>query len=272
MYKVIFHGVRGSYPVPGKDTLKYGGNTPCIQLLINDKNIVLDAGTGISKLGQELQGRQEKVQIQLFLSHTHWDHIQGFPFFQPAYQKNNWINIYGLQGIKETIEGQMKYPYFPIDFNELKSCISFTEIEPREQLEIDDIIIKTINGQHDGDSLLYRIEANAKSCSYIVDYEHLPELDERVTNFVQDTDLLIYDSLFTEEEYQGLNGTEAKKGWGHSYWQQGVKLANRANVKKLILFHHAPTRTDKELIRIEGKAREIFPVCSAAREGMIIKL
>lgn len=278
LFQLTFYGVRGSCPVPGKETITYGGNTPCLHLSIEGKDLILDAGTGISALGSILKkkGIKKAADIHLFLSHFHWDHIQGFPFFEPAYFPANIINIYGYKGIADVMQHQMSNPFFPVNLKEMKAEINFIELEKLDCIKLNNISIFTYPGNHSRESLIYRIEYRGRSCCYLTDHEHftgnLKDRNKEISDFIQETDLLIYDAHFTEEEYRGLNGEIPKKTWGHSTWQEGIQLAIGAGVKKLCLFHHAPFRKDEDIRKIETEARQLFENTTAAREGMVISL
>jgi len=279
-FKVIFWGVRGSRPVPGKDTIKFGGNTSCVELILGKKILILDAGTGICNLGDYLQQKYKNktIEADIFISHTHWDHIQGFPFFQPAWKKNNIFNLYGRSNhtktdIKNLLERQMEPSFFPVSFSEMRAEIKFHYFKKDKIIRPGkDITVKSLyNPHHSETSHLLRIEYDGHSCCYITDFEHSPQFENQLINFIKYTDLLIYDANFTDDEYEGKGNEPALKGWGHSTWQQGIKYARAAGVKKLIFFHHATHRKDDELARIEKKASTDYN-CAAAREGMVISL
>lgn len=274
---VTFWGVRGSRPVPGPLTLKYGGNTPCVQVQIGKRLFILDAGTGICNLGQHLMQGKDKIKGEIFITHTHWDHIQGFPYFTPAFIKGNHFVLYGQnkanQSFANLMRGQMQYPYFPVALEQMGADIEFREVKSGEEIDLGDgIKVKTMRNNHPGDSISYRLENERAACCYVTDTEHYVSVDANLLNFIKDADLVIYDANFTDEEYVGENGFNSKIGWGHSTWREGVKLALRARVRTLVLFHHATHRRDEDLAKIERQAQEIFPGCIAAREGMAISL
>jgi len=273
--KIKFWGVRGSCPTPGADTVKYGGNTPCVQISTADKNIIIDAGTGICKLGDELERESQgrPLTLDIFFTHLHWDHIQGFPFFSPIYHKKNVINIYASSAARKYLKTLMSEPYFPVHCEELKSEINFIELQDIDTVNFPEsgININTIPGHHFEQTRIYRVEYRGKSCTYLSDYEHFSD-DQDIVKFIKNSDLLIYDSHFTDEEYMGSNGNYKRMGWGHSTWQEGIKMAEKSMIDKLLLFHHAPERTDEELDKIQEKARGKFPNVRIAREGMVIEL
>ncbi len=270
--KITFWGVRGSRPVPGKETVVYGGNTPCVTVKAGETLIILDAGTGICNLGNSLAETRKKVKAHIFITHTHWDHIQGFPFFTPAYLPDNEFYLYGQGKLDHTfsnlMRGQMIFPHFPVQIDKMKADIRLTEISTGERLEIEEnLFISTIHNNHPGGCLSYRIDYGDKSCCYLTDTEHYSCIDAYLHELAAGADAIIYDSNFTDAEYEGTNEYNSKIGWGHSTWQEGIKLARAAGVSQLIFFHHATHRTDNELFQIEKEAKTIFKNCQAAAEG-----
>ncbi|MGE5416008.1 MAG: MBL fold metallo-hydrolase [Acidobacteriota bacterium] len=277
MFVVTFWGVRGSRPVPGPDTLIYGGNTPCIQVQVAERLCIIDAGTGICNLGQELIKSGEPVKGDIFITHTHWDHIQGFPFFAPAFIPANHFVLYGQGKMNNTfanlMRGQMEHPHFPVTIDQMDAQIEFKEIDAGDELDLGEgIIIQTIHNNHPNGCLSYRINYNGRSCCCIFDTEHYSVVDPNLKRFAQNADVIIYDCNFTDEEYEGKDGAASKVGYGHSTWQQGIKLVKACNAKKLVLFHHSMYRTDKEMAKIEAQARKAYPDSIAAREGMSIEI
>jgi phosphoribosyl 1,2-cyclic phosphodiesterase len=278
LFKIKFWGVRGSRPVPGKDTLIFGGNTSCVSVEIDGTLLILDAGTGICNLATELEKSKNKIQTHMFITHTHWDHIQGFPFFTPAFTKGNEITLYGQNKLNNTffnlMKGQMAYEHFPVQLEEMAAQIDFKEVKKRDKLRINEnIVVRTETNHHPGGSISYRIEYKGKrSCCYITDNEHGSCVDNDLKAFVKGADVVIYDANFTDSEYYGEDGQFPRIGWGHSTWQEGIKLMEASDAKDLILFHHAIYRTDKELYRIEQEAKKRYGRCAAAAEGMAIEL
>jgi len=269
---VKFWGVRGSLPVPGASTVQYGGNTPCVELRINNRLIILDAGTGLHPFGKQLASPDHNLQADIFITHTHWDHIQGIPFFTPFYQAGNRFNIYGPDqaesSLAETIAHQLKPAYFPVSLSQMQAEILFHSLTAEQELELTpSITVKTMPNHHPGGGLSYRFDSAGLSCCYLTDMEYTPANLAVIKNFIQDASLLIFDSTFTDEEYQNQY-----TGYGHSTWQEGIRLARAANVKELVLFHHASFRTDAELNLIKSEAQKLFPPTQVAREGMVINL
>lgn len=270
---ITFYGVRGSLPTPGRDIVEFGGNTSCVEILLGSKIVILDAGSGIRFLGDNLIKRYGKLSADILISHTHWDHIQGFPFFQPAFYEGNSFRIYG-PGKKDACFGaimknQMHAHYFPIQLEYMKADLKFIQVEDKQRFQLDkDIIITTAATQHPGGCLSYRIEYKGFIICYITDTEGIDGLLSQA----KEADIIIYDSNYTEEEYEGSKGGVSRKGWGHSTWLEGVKLCRAAHAKKLALFHHDIRHTDSDMKLIEKAAKEVYPNTIAAREGMTIYL
>jgi phosphoribosyl 1,2-cyclic phosphodiesterase len=267
-FVVKFWGVRGSCPTPGKETVIFGGNTPCVEIQIGDKILIMDAGTGIRGLGLDFQQNDKKLNIDIFITHTHWDHIQGLPFFKPLYEADNTVTIYGYQDIDKLITTQFQKKFFPVQFNELKSKVEFRTLESNSFIDLNDKIrVNTMFTNHFGKNLAYKIESANKVLCYLGDLEHTKKLSSALINFVKGADLIIYDAKYTDQEY-----FDSKSERGHSTWQEGVKLAQAAGADKLILFHHSPLRSDKELERIENLAQAAYNKAAVAKEGMVINL
>lgn len=269
---VRFWGVRGSFPTLENNKMRFGGNTSCVEMNIDNKILIFDGGTGIQRLGKNLQNKN--IRADIFITHLHWDHIQGLPFFNPFFNSENIFNIYGQDKnnitFEEAIKGIMKYPYSPITWDDFSAKTNFISIKENSKINIgNNIIVKTIETDHPDGCIAYKVEYKNISCCYITDLEHTEKVDNKIKNFVKDSNLLIYDSNYTEEEYLGLNNN-SKIGWGHSTWEKGVKLANEANIKELILFHHNPERSDDELYLIENMAKKKFKNTQAAHESLKI--
>jgi phosphoribosyl 1,2-cyclic phosphodiesterase len=295
--KVRFWGTRGSIPTPGKETVRYGGNTPCLEVRLQNKDLVIfDAGTGIRGLGDELLARGESVKAYLAISHPHWDHIQGFPFFKPAFISGNEFTIIGPQSKQFTLRGMisdlMNQVYFPIQLNEMKAKISFRPIK-EETIQVFGASLTARYVNHPSLAVGYRLEANGKSLVYISDNEPFDrevarsvknieknvidkysevkgDPNQRIFDFARGADLLIHDTTYTPEEY--VNHV----GWGHSHYLFSLKVAREAEVKKLVLFHHNHTHDDNKIdemldrCRSEIKTRNHKFDCVAAAEGMTL--
>lgn len=271
--KIKYYGVRGSIPVPGPDTVSYGGNTPCIAVWNGGDLLILDGGTGLRVLGDDLMGTpfgRGKGQGTFLFSHLHWDHIQGFPFFKPAYIAGNSFKLYGPSHIDVTLEDAMRqqqqYQNFPFLIEDMPADITFTELTEGQILELNGMAITNHRLNHPGGVFAYRISSEGKSVVYATDTEHYAALDPRLLELADQADVLIYDATYTSEEYRD------HVSWGHSTWEEGVKIAKAAGVKALHLFHHDPSHTDKIIDAIVKKARGQFRKTFAAREGWEISI
>ena len=257
--------------MPGPETVIYGGNTPCVEVRIGKRLIILDAGTGITNLGSRLMQEPGPVCGDIFITHVHWDHIQGFPFFQPAFHIGNSFCLYGEKrryiSFAGLIKRTMRHPHFPVPLEKLGAALHFTEIEPGDMLELGDgITVRTIANNHPDGGISYRIQYGNKSCCYVTDYEHGPEKAQALLELCAGTDLLIYDACFTAAEYPGY------QGWGHSTWEEGLALLEATGAGRLILFHHKPERSDEEMAVLETNITGQYTMARAAREGMVISL
>jgi len=271
---VRFWGVRGSIASPGEHTAAVGGNTSCVEVRCGDTLLVLDAGTGIRKLGEALVG-QGAVEMTLLLSHLHWDHIQGLPFFLPAYLPTTRLAVVGAgsaeMSLEEALGHQMRAPVFPVRLAQLSAEIGYRHLRPGETIHVGPAAVRAASLNHPGGVLAYRIEHEGRSVVYATDTEHYACVDPALRELARDADVLIYDAQYTPDEYRGASG-RSKVGWGHSTWQAGCEAARAAGVGKLVLFHHDPQRTDAGVEAIEGLARERFAPTVAAREGMVLTL
>ncbi len=275
--KVRFWGVHGSLPRPGPKTIKFGGNTSCVEARCNDHLIIFDAGSGIRELGENLVKRGKasaELVAHIFFSHYHWDHIQGFPFFDPAFIKGNTIHLYGLcnheSDIQHAMESQMSRPCFPVRLEELRANIEFHTMESGSRVRIGEAYVTAKELPHPGGSLGYRVECGGKSLVYASDTEYEESLDHEVLSLAKSADLLIHDCMFTPEQYSGESDGISKHDWGHSTWESPVRLALAANVGRLVLFHHG--NEDSVVQEIEATARKLFPKTMAAYEGLEIEL
>jgi phosphoribosyl 1,2-cyclic phosphodiesterase len=294
---IQFWGVRGSIPSPGPDTAQFGGNTACVEVRCEGEPlIILDAGTGIRKLGMEIMKDPSVQDIFLFLSHTHWDHIQGMPFFIPLFSPKYSIKMYGpahySKNLQEILSLQMEYTYFPVRVEELAADISFNDITECQMNIGAGITIKTKFVNHPVVCLSYRIECGGKSFTYLTDHEPYRNLfleaaeanreegaqvaqeqNAALIDFIAGSDLLCVDAQYTPEEYR------SRVGWGHSSVDDSYMLAREAHVKEMVIFHHDPDRSDADLQKILmglqdrswSPLSEAIPV-RLAREGQIITL
>lgn len=293
---IKFWGVRGSIPTPGKDTVIFGGNTTCIEIITESKErIIFDAGTGIRVFGLELMKAefgQGKGMAHIFFTHSHWDHIQGFPFFAPAYvgrkdmQGNriadccNEFNLYGAADVGDrleaTLRGQMDNYYFPVDLSYLSSSINFKTLKDN-QVTIGNTKISALKLVHPNGVLGYRIEDGKSSIALATDCEHPSDgtIDPNLLKLARNVDVLIYDGQYTPEEYAphkfNLPGP-GKQGFGHSTAEEGVRAAKTAGAKQLVITHHEPTHDDEFLLKMEEKTQRLFASTVFGREGMTIEL
>jgi phosphoribosyl 1,2-cyclic phosphodiesterase len=273
MFRAVFWGVRGSIPVPGQSTVEVGGNTSCMQVQCGATTLIFDAGTGLRGLGDQLVEKMP-VTVHMFFSHVHWDHIQGFPFFKPAFLPGNTIHMYGGKHLTSRVEnalvGQMEGPSFPVRLTELSSNLVFHDVEECGPVEPEPgIRVRHARGHHPGGVYAYRVEYNGKALIYATDTEHGSDADARLLELSRGADVLVYDSMYTPEEYEGTNG-ESKRGWGHSTFVAGAALAKAAGVKRYVLFHHDPAQDDAQVHEKVRRARELFPASCAATEGLAI--
>ena len=290
---VRFWGTRGSIAVPGPATTTYGGNTSCVEVRVGGDILIFDSGTGIRELGltlmKEFEGRP--LTVHLFISHTHWDHIQGFPFFLPAYGANTTIHLYGPAGegrpLGELLRGQMNPDYFPVALGDLAATIHVHEYKG-SAFEVGQTVVAAAYLNHPGLTLGYRVTRAGKTLVYATDneqyrstLEHLgqraeagrkfgEQLDEQFVSFVSGADLYIGEAQYTDDEYP------PKIGWGHSPLSATVEVALKANVRALALFHHDPMHSDDVVAGMEAEARRLIAGaggavrCFAAREGQTI--
>lgn len=271
-FAVKFWGVRGSIACPSPQHVGFGGNTSCLQVTAGDQQIVLDAGTGIRGLGQEFLAQQVR-SAHLLLTHTHWDHINGFPFFGPAFDPNYRFRIMAGhladQGeVKAVLAGQMARPTFPVPLDAMKGQLTFEDFRAGDRFRIGpNIEVKTAPLNHPSGATGYRIEYGGKAFCYVTDTEHVVgRPDQQVLGLIEGADLVVYDSTYTDAEFP------QRIGWGHSTWQEGVRLCRAANVKRLAIFHHDPDHEDPEMERIEKEAREMWDGAFVSRETMSVEI
>lgn len=293
--RVTFWGVRGSIASPGPETVRYGGNTPCVTLTYGRRTLILDAGSGIRRLGLVMQAeaRGKPLEIDLLVTHTHWDHIQGFPFFVPAYVKGNTVRVHGPRSLSKPLEkvlrGQMDAEYFPVALGDMLSDVSVHDI--REQaLEIGPFRVSHTYMNHPSITLGYRVEAGGRAVTYATDTEPFGRLlgsmgsaatvetrrtlDQRLVDLARDSDLCIADAQYTAAEYK------SRVGWGHSASEDAVELAVHAGAKRLALFSHDPMQDDDSVDTKVEQARALArtllpgapPEVFGAREGQVVRL
>lgn len=275
MLRVRFWGVRGSIPTPGPSTVAIGGNTSCVEMRAGDHILVFDGGTGLRLLGDALAKEMPRT-VHLFFSHVHWDHIQGFPFFTPAFVKGNTIHLYGGANTVGTVEtalaGQMETPNFPVHLRDLPAALTFNDLHEGEVVELaGGVRVRNASGNHPGGVFAYRVEYQGRSVVYATDTEHGAVPDPKLVALCKDADVVIYDTMYTPEEYEGQGGIP-KIGWGHSHFVAGVALMKAAGADRYILFHHDPTQNDDAVREKERRTRELYPRSECAYEGMVLEL
>lgn len=265
-------GVRGSIPTPAPENLGFGGNTTCLEVrLPGDEVLVIDGGTGARKLGLSLleRARGKSLDLNVLMTHFHWDHIQGIPFFAPLYNAANRITFHSTkdpEAVREILEGQMTHPYFPVQFELLAAHRQFNHIAAGP-VQLGSATVRTFPLHHPQGATGYRVEANGAVIVHACDHEHgEPRFDEALLAHAMGADILIFDAQFTPEEYA------TKRGWGHSTWLEATRVAKAAGVKRLLLFHHDPSHTDDQLRAIAEDASKEFSNVEAAREGAVFTL
>jgi phosphoribosyl 1,2-cyclic phosphodiesterase len=260
-----FWGVRGSIACPAAEYVLFGGNTSCIELHAGTHHVVLDAGTGLRELGNRFF-HDDVREASLLLTHTHWDHINGFPFFKPAYAPGRHFRIMaghlGGGKVRDVLAGQMAEPTFPVPIETMRAELSFEDFTAGDTFKIgSDVSVRTCPLNHPNRATGYRIEYQGKSVCYVTDTEHVVgRPDENVLGLIEGTELLVYDCTYTDNEFT------SKIGWGHSTWQEAVRLCRLANVKKLAVFHHDPEHDDTFMTRLEEEAKQSWDGAFVARE------
>jgi len=296
--KIKFWGVRGSYPTPGAGTVKYGGNTACVEICAGERTIILDAGTGIIPLGRELAKRavQEKrpLELMLLFSHLHHDHTQGFPFFMPTYIPNTRLHIFGPGGTPETLKHVLKRNQaaetFPLSLRDMPAAKHIESVRESQIIVWDEENVRVVESglgagpdavvirihksyAHPGGVYVYRITWRGKSVVYATDTEGYVGMDRKLVAFARDADVLIHDAQYSEEHYRGqLAGFPSTQGFGHSTAAMAAEVAAAAETGELVLFHHDSVYSDDLVAAQESTAQKLFPDSRAAYEGFEISL
>ena len=289
--KIRFWGTRGSIPTPGPHTVRYGGNTSCVEVSLGgDYLIIFDAGSGARELGNHLLKTEKRVKGHIFLTHFHWDHIQGLPFFAPAYLPGNQITIYGCENqemkLGKILSDQMESIYFPVPLRRFGAGIQFHPLDEGNYL-IEGFRLKTLYLNHPSNTLGYLINHRSKIIGYLTDNEFISNLTKKpkggfnsrfdeynlkVIEFIKGADIIIIDAQYTKEEYQ------SKRGWGHSHYENVLDIVMAGEVKKCVLFHHDPNHSDDDMDKIVCHCHEIIEQrgikmdCLGAQEGLEIIL
>lgn len=292
--RIKFWGVRGSYPTPGAGTIRYGGNTSCVEISAGGRTIILDAGTGIIPLGRELMQRKRPLELILLFSHLHHDHTQGFPFFIPAYVPNTHLHIFGPGGTPETVKHVLEHNQsaetFPLSLRDMASVKHIESVRESQVIVWDEENVRVVGSAsglsseavvirihksyaHPGGVYIYRISWRGKSVVYATDTEGYVGMDRKLVAFAHDADVLIHDAQYSEEHYRGmLAGFPSTQGYGHSTAIMAAEVAASAETGELVLFHHDPAYTDDWVAAQEAAAKNLFPDSRAAFESMEIAL
>jgi phosphoribosyl 1,2-cyclic phosphodiesterase len=309
--KVRFFGVRGSIATAGDETARYGGNTSCVVVDVGEAPLIFDAGTGLRKVGTELMRNvgPGKVNAHLFLSHLHWDHIQGFPFFTPAFIPGNRLSVWGVRpqdgatfddgdekdhepttvvlhpealavdpraGVKKALADQMRAPNFPVGLEAMRADLRFCDVPHGERIELSPFVsVRHTSVDHPNGCVAWRVDCGSRSVVYATDLELAEgeggEVFDGLVQLARGADLLIFDAMYTPEEYEGKVGM-SRRGWGHSTFEMGARVCERAGVAELALFHHDPAHDDAFLDHLGERAKARFSRSFVAREGLEITL
>jgi phosphoribosyl 1,2-cyclic phosphodiesterase len=271
-FMVRFWGVRGSIACPGPQTMRYGGNTSCIEIRCGGQLFIFDGGSGLRQLGNELMKGGQPREFDLFYTHTHLDHCHGLPFFAPCYDPRNRIRVWAGHlkpdaGIAAILGKMMSAPLFPIPISIFTAKLDFNDFTAGESLT-PHVGMTLFTGplNHPNRATGYRLECDGKAVAYITDTEHEPgRLDRNILKLIDRADVMIYDSTYTDEEYP------THRNWGHSTWQEGVRLADAAQVKTLVLFHHDPDHDDVFMDGVAAEAAKVRPGTIVAHEGLVLR-
>ena len=271
--RIKFWGVRGSTPTPQPENLRYGGNTSCVEVRLGDSIFIFDCGTGFRTLGHQLlrEFNGQAIAAHIFVTHFHWDHIQGLPFFRPLYDKSENRFVFHsssrIRTLKRVMEEQMAAPYFPVDMSEMKAQRNFFDIE-QGRVPFDGVTVEAMWLNHPQGCLGFRIESPSGVLVYATDNEPgVAAFDKSVRKLAAGADVLIYDAQYLPDEYEAR-----KRGWGHSHWREAVNVVMESGAKELILYHHDPEHDDACIDNVVKQARNYYPRVRAAAEGMEIAL
>ncbi|MEM9733610.1 MAG: MBL fold metallo-hydrolase [Pseudomonadota bacterium] len=280
-FSVCFWGARGTLASNAEDTARYGGNTACVEVRLGKQSLILDAGSGLRVLGDKIMKRAAKARkkgkavppIHLFFSHCHYDHISGLPFFAPFFDPKAEVHLYSghLEGpdkTKRMVTDYMAAPFFPVGPEVFSAKLAYHDFEPGDVLTpFEGVKLTTLSLDHHNGCVGYRVDFDGRSICYITDTTHVPgKPDQGILNLIHGSELMIYDATYTDEEFPQF------WNFGHSTWEEGVRLAKAAGVKRYAIFHHRPSRCDDALDDIQAACRKVFPKSWAAREGQKIKV
>jgi phosphoribosyl 1,2-cyclic phosphodiesterase len=269
-FSVRFWGVRGSIACPGPRTARYGGNTSSVEVRCGDRLLMFDAGTGLRYLGKSLDGA--RLDTDLFFTHTHFDHVCGLPFFRPLFQPNNRFRLWsghlrGAMTLKRVLAEFMMAPLFPVPPEVFRSSLEYRDFSGGETLSpAPGVAVRTAVLNHPDGATGYRVEYGGRAVCYVTDTEHVPgSPDKNILKLIDGADLVIYDSMYTDEEYRKF------VGWGHSTWQEGVRLCRQAGAKRMVVFHHDPDHDDETLDAIAAEVDKALPGSVVAHEGLVLE-
>ncbi len=271
--RITFWGVRGSTPAPQPENMRYGGNTSCVEVRLGDEVYIFDCGTGVRVLGHALcrEFKQHPIAAHIFVSHFHWDHIQGLPFFTPLYSNpESHFQFHcssRVRNLKQVLEDQMASPYFPVGLAQMQAHQHFYDLD-EGRLDLGSMTVQTSWLNHPQGCMGFRLETKEGVLVYATDNEpgH-PLFDRNVRKLAAGADVLIYDAQYLPEEYEAR-----RRGWGHSHWREAVNVVMESGAKELILFHHDPEHDDECIDRVVKEARNYYPLVRAAAEGMQIEV
>jgi len=272
--RLKFWGVRGSTPTPQAENLRYGGNTSCVEVRFGDCIYIFDCGTGFRVLGHQLESEfgERPFSAHVFVSHFHWDHIQGIPFFRPLYDNPNsqffFHSSSRVRGLKQVMEEQMASPYFPVNLDQMRAEQNFYDIDAGRIDVGDGVKLQTAWLNHPQGCMGFRLETKDGVIVYATDNEPGDAaFDKAVRKLAEGADVLIYDAQYLPEEYEAR-----RRGWGHSHWREAVNVVMESGAKELVLFHHDPDHNDILIDKVVKEARNHYPKVRAAAEGMEIRL
>lgn len=272
MFALEFYGTRGSTPISRQDVVKYGGNTTCILIHVDERDFIIDCGTGLLNMQDYILKKDGSKRINIFLTHIHWDHIQAIAFFAPFFIKKYKFDFYGEYRYKSNLRKQiadvMDSPMFPVCIDAFNAEIEYRDIQCGNKYCIDGVFIDTIRLRHPNICTGYRFTYGDKSICLLSDFEHSQYKgeDDVYITFAKNCDVLIYDAQYTTKEF------EAKLGWGHSTWEKAIEMAQKANAKRVFMTHHDPMRKDSELDKLQETVEKIMPSAIFAKEGMFFEL